>query len=64
MIWDNPDDINGIAWTELRLIYYTLLLKSPGLIQLYIFVRGFMRACKERGLKLEKEKCFKQAIAV
>ena len=64
MIWDNLDDINGIAWTELRLIYYTLLLKSPGLIKLYIFVRGFMRACKGRGLKLEKEKCFKQAIAV
>ena len=63
-MWDNPDDLIGIAWTELRLIYYTLLLKSPRLIQLYIFIRGFTRACKGRGLKLEKEKCLKQAIAV
>ena len=30
MTWDNLDDIIGIAWTELRLIYYTLIAKKPG----------------------------------
>ena len=41
VMWDNPDNIVGIAWTELRLIYCTPLLTSPGGL-MCIFIRVFI----------------------